>query len=67
LLQDANSQNRTPYSLRHTYVTLELLRANTDIHKLAKQMGNSASVIERRYNKLTATMAAKSLADKHFF
>jgi len=53
--------------LRHTYVTLELLRANTDIHKLAKQMGNSASVIERRYNKLTATMAAKSLADKHFF
>lgn len=62
LLQDANAQNRTLYSLRHTYATLELLRANTDIHTLAKQMGNSASVIERHYSKLTATMAAERLA-----
>ncbi len=62
LLQDANAQNRTLYSLRHTYATLELLRASTDIHTLAKQMGNSASVIERHYSKLTATMAAERLA-----
>ena len=61
LLQDANAQNRTLYSLRHTYATLELLRANTDIHTLAKQMGNSAAVIERHYSKLTATMAADRL------
>jgi len=62
LLQDADEQNRTLYSLRHTYATLELLRANTDIHTLAKQMGNSAAVIERHYSKLTATMAAERLA-----
>ena len=62
LLKDANGQNRTLYSLRHTYATLELLRANTDIHTLAKQMGNSAAVIERHYSKLTATMAAERLA-----
>ena len=62
LLQDANAQNRTLYSLRHTYATLELLRASTDIHTLAKQMGNSAAVIERHYSKLTATMAADRLA-----
>jgi len=62
LLQDANAQNRTLYSLRHTYATLELLRASTDIHTLAKQMGNSAAVIERHYSKLTATMAAERLA-----
>ena len=62
LLQDANAQNRTLYSLRHTYTTLELLRASTDIHTLAKQMGNSALVIERHYSKLTATMAAERLA-----
>jgi integrase len=62
LLKDANGQNRTLYSLRHTYATLELLRANTDIHTLAKQMGNSAAVIERHYSKLTATMAADRLA-----
>ena len=62
LLQDANAQNRTLYSLRHTYATLELLRASTDIHTLAKQMGNSAAVIERHYSKLTATMAAERLS-----
>jgi len=58
LLKNADGQNRTLYSLRHTYATLELLRANTDIHTLAKQMGNSAAVVERHYSKLTATMAA---------
>jgi integrase len=62
LLKDADGQNRTLYSLRHTYATLELLRANTDIHTLAKQMGNSAAVIERHYSKLTATMAAERLS-----
>ena len=62
LLKDANGHNRTLYSLRHTYATLELLRASTDIHTLAKQMGNSAAVIERHYSKLTATMAAERLA-----
>ena len=61
LLKDTDGQNRTLYSLRHTYATLELLRANTDIHTLAKQMGNSAAVIERHYSKLTATMAADRL------
>jgi integrase len=54
LIQDANAQNRTLYSLRHTYATSELFRAKTDIHTLAKQMGNSAAAIERHYSKLTA-------------
>ncbi len=43
----------TLYSLRHTYATLELLENKTDIHTLAKQMGNSAAMIERHYSKLT--------------
>jgi len=29
---------------------------------LAKQMGNSATMIEKHYSKLTATMAAERLA-----
>jgi integrase len=62
LLKDTDGHNRTLYSLRHTYATLELLRASTDIHTLAKQMGNSAAVIERHYSKLTATMAAERLS-----
>ena len=61
LAKSLSGLNRTLYSLRHTYATLELLDG-TDIHTLAKQMGNSAPMIERHYSKLTATMAAERLA-----
>ena len=57
-----DGQMRTLYSLRHTYATLELLENKTDIHMLAKQMGNSAAMIEKHYSKLTPTMAAEHLA-----
>jgi integrase len=56
-----DGQNRTLYSIRHTYATLELLEKGTNIHTLSKQMGNSAAMIERHYSKLTATMAADKL------
>ena len=62
MLKSEDGQNRTLYSLRHTYATFELLENSTDIHTLAKQMGNSAAMIERHYSKLTATMAAEKLA-----
>jgi integrase len=62
LTKSAEGQTRTLYSLRHTYATLELLENGTDIHTLAKQMGNSALMIEQHYSKLTATMAADRLA-----
>lgn len=62
LAKTAEGENRTLYSLRHTYATLELLNNSTDIHTLSKQMGNSAAMIERHYSKLTATMAADKLA-----
>jgi integrase len=62
LLRGESAQNRTLYSLRHTYATLELMEGKVDIHTLSKQMGNSAAMIERHYSKLTATMAAEKLA-----
>jgi integrase len=63
LLKDATTgQNRTLYSLRHTYATLELIENRTDLHTLAKQMGTSVGMIEKHYSKLTATMAADRLA-----
>jgi len=62
LLVDGEGKTRTLYSLRHTYAALELLNHKTNIHTLARQMGNSAAMIERHYSKLTATMAAASLA-----
>ena len=62
LEKSEDGQNRTLYSLRHTYATLELIENRTDLHTLAKQMGNSAVMIERHYSKLTATIAAERLA-----
>ena len=57
----SSGQQRTMYSLRHTYATNELL-AGTDIHTLARQMGTSVGMLEKHYSKLTATMAADKLA-----
>ena len=58
---DIGGQNRTLYSLRHTYAT-QALATGIDIHTLAKQMGTSVGMIERHYSKMTATMAAERLA-----
>jgi len=57
----STGQQRTLYSLRHTYATTELL-TGTDIHTLARQLGTSVLMLERHYSKLTATMAAEQLA-----
>jgi integrase len=63
LLKDAaTGQNRTQYSLRHSYATLALTDGGMDVHTLAKQMGTSVGMIEKHYSKLTATMAAERLA-----
>jgi integrase len=62
LSMNAEGEQRTLYSLRHTYATLELIENKIDIHTLAKQMGNSAAMIERHYSKLTPTMVADKLA-----
>ena len=58
---DSSGQNRTLYSLRHTYATLALAKG-VDIHTLAKQMGTSVGMIERHYSKLTPMMNAEKLA-----
>ena len=39
------NQNRTLYSLRHTYATFALLNDGMDIHALAIQMGTSIGMI----------------------
>ena len=55
-------QTRTPYSLRHTYATFELLRNSTDIHTLSKQMGNSAATT--RLNEIEAQQKALKIGLK---
>jgi integrase len=61
LLKDTAGSDRTLYSLRHTYATMELL-AGTDIHTRARQMGTIVLMLERHYSKLTAKLAAGRLA-----
>jgi len=59
--RDGGGQNRTLYSLRHTYATFALA-SGVDIHTLARQMGTSVGMIERHYSKLTPMMNAEKLA-----
>ncbi len=46
LLEDSDGQNRTLYSIRHTYATIKLLEGK-DIYMIALQMGTSVGMIEK--------------------
>ena len=62
LLKDKFGDNRTLYSLRHTYATMTLMRGQVGIHDLARQMGTSVIMIERHYSHLNSAMKAKSFS-----
>ncbi|QDD11859.1 tyrosine-type recombinase/integrase [Candidatus Methylopumilus rimovensis] len=62
LLKDKFGDNRTLYSLRHTYATMTLMRGQVGIHDLARQMGTSVVMIERHYSHLNSAMKAKSFS-----
>lgn len=55
-------QDRTLYSLRHTYATFALTKHGADIHALAKQMGTSVLMIERHYSHLTPRLKKEMFA-----
>lgn len=57
-------QNRTLYSLRHTYATFALLNDGMDVHTLAIQMGTSIPMIERHYSHLTPRLRKDMLTGK---
>lgn len=65
MLKDPRTgQDRTLYSLRHTYATLALSHNTTSTAYLAKQMGTSETMINKHYSHLLARMGAKALAGK---
>ena len=59
-------QDRTLYSLRHTYATFALLNDGMDVHTLAVQMGTSIQMIERHYSHLTPRLRKEVLTGKRF-
>ena len=59
-LEKGPSGKRTMYSLRHTYITMQLLeRVSPDV--IAHQCGTSADMIRLHYNHLTAQVFKKEL------
>ena len=59
-------QDRTLYSLRHTYATFALVTDGIDIHTLARQMGTSVPMIEKYYSHLTPRMKKDVLTGKRY-
>jgi integrase len=62
LVCPVTQQNRTLYSLRHTYATFALVNDGMDIHVLARNMGTSISMIELHYNHLQPRMKKDMLS-----
>ena len=59
-----NGENKTLYSLRHTYAHLAILEENMDVYSLSKQMGTSVKMIEQYYGHVTPAHIANKLAGK---
>jgi integrase len=59
-----NGDNKTLYSLRHTYAHLAILEENTDVYSLSKQMGTSVKMIEQYYGHITPAHIANKLAGR---
>lgn len=60
LLYDQMGNQRTLYSLRHSFATSILLDKGTNIHLLAKHMGTSTAMIDKFYSHVQS----KNKADK---
>ncbi|MBO2626657.1 site-specific integrase [Shewanella algae] len=61
-LKDSNFGSRTLYSLRHSYITWELVAQNVTIDVLAKQCGTSIQMIEQHYSHVIPRMFSKELS-----
>ena len=58
-----SEKQRTLYSLRHTYATLQLMEGRS-IHELARQMGTSVAMLEQHYSKITPELVAEKFAGR---
>lgn len=64
LLKDPiTGENRTPYSIRHTYATFRL-ESGVPIHLIARQMGTSVGMIEKHYGHVNLRKEVAKLAQK---
>lgn len=61
-LKESTHGTRTLYSLRHTYITWELMSQRVSIDVLAKQCGTSISMIEQHYSHVIPRMYSNQLS-----
>ena len=61
LLKDSEGNNRTLYSLRHTYAANRILDGDVDHYLLSKAMGCTVRVIEQHYGRLEPKQKAVQL------
>lgn len=64
LIDRRSGNNRSLYSLRHTYATFAMLYEDINVFTLAKQMGTSVEMITKHYAHVTARMYADKLIGK---
>jgi integrase len=64
---DFAGNQRSPYSLRHTYATFRLIYGNVDVYELAINMGTSVEMIERHYGHVKAEDNADRLTQGTFY
>ena len=61
-LQKSPVGNRTLYSLRHSYITWELVAQTVPVDVLARQCGTSTDMIERHYSHVIPRMYTQELS-----
>ncbi|MFD2165162.1 tyrosine-type recombinase/integrase [Thalassotalea euphylliae] len=65
-LKDSADEPRTLYSLRHSYITWQLLRRDLRLDILAKQCGTSVAMIEQHYSHVVPSMFEEELSGVKF-
>ncbi|MDC2888989.1 tyrosine-type recombinase/integrase [Psychrosphaera algicola] len=65
-LKNSPDGPRTLYSLRHTYITWQLLKKDLRIDILAKQCGTSTAMIEQHYSHVVPSMFEEELSGVKF-
>jgi len=61
LLNDADGDRRSLYSLRHVYATFRLALGDVGIHDLALNMGTSVKQIEKHYSHVLIEQRSKEI------
>lgn len=65
-LKESPDGTRSLYSLRHTYITWQLLKKELRIDILAKQCGTSTAMIEQHYSHVVPAMFEEELSGVKF-